>query len=429
MKKRMFGEKFFFPLILLLLPVVTYYPVFTHDFLYAWDDRWQVLNGHTLAGLSAGNLYAIFSEYVMGQYSPLNQLFYTLIYVFFGPDPTAFHAMNLLWHIGCVWLVYRFVYLLFRDRAGFTGARPFAFAVALLMAVHPVQVECVAWLSASKILTSVFFFLCGLIAYLAYVRNGRFYLYLLALAGFVCSFLCKEQAIVLPVVLVLLDWFMRRNLRRPEVWLEKVPFAMLAVCFLVITLDSYVLPYDRMFVGREVYPLLQRLAFTGYSLTEYITKLFFPVNLMYIYPYPIRAGEALPLRFWFYLPVLFVIASGIWAARKRPVLLFGCLFFLVELSLSLHIIPFPRMNIVADRYLYLALTGLLIAVAYELRQRSYSFLSGKKKWVVLGVLVLYFGIYTNYRCRTWKNDFTLKKEIKEFIRERKNVAGIEALNP
>ena len=48
MKKQTVGKNFIFPLILILLPVVIYYPVFTHDFLYAWDDRWQVLNGNTL---------------------------------------------------------------------------------------------------------------------------------------------------------------------------------------------------------------------------------------------------------------------------------------------------------------------------------------------------------------------------------------------
>ena len=194
---------------------------------------------------------------------------------------------------------------------------------------------------------------------------------------------------------------------------------MLAVCFVVITLDSYVLPLGQVFIGQRAYPLVHRLVFTGYSLTEYLTKLVFPVNLMYMYPYPMQPGESLPVRFWIYLPVLAVLAGAVWYYRKKTVFLFGCIFFLLQLFLSLHIIPLPRFTILADRYLYLAAIGMFLAVAYGLlcTNSRFSF-SRKTVRIVSLAVILYFSGYSNYRCRTWKNDATLKKEVVVLLNER-----------
>lgn len=410
-----------YPVVLVILPLIVFYPVFTHDFLYMWDDKWQVLNGYTFGGVSWKNIYSIFSEYPMGQYSPLNQLVYSFLYIQFGPNATVFHAANLVWHIGCVLLVYRSVGLLLQLRLQKRKALLIAFTTALLMAVHPVQVECVAWISASKVLTFSFFFLLGLTFYLHYIRTEKPFYYLLCVLAFICSFLCKEQALVFPAILLLIDWFAGRNMRKTLLWLEKIPICMLAVCFVVITLDSYVIPLGQVFIGQNAYPFVHRMVFAGYSLTEYLTKLVFPVNLMYMYPYPMQAGESLPVRFWIYLPVLFVLAGAVWYNRKKTVFLFGSIFFVLQLFLSLHIIPLPRFTILADRYLYLAAIGLFLAVTYRFAHWPGKFsLSGKTVWILFAVVALYFSGYSNYRCRTWKNDATLKKEVVTLLNEREN---------
>ena len=132
MKSAKYKIEWLYPVVLAVLPVLVYYPVFTHEFLYMWDDKWQVLNAYTFGGIGWKNICSIFTEYPMGQYSPLNQLIYSFLYIEFGPNATVFHAVNLMWHTGCVLLVYRMVASLFRLRGILPAkARQIAFITAL----------------------------------------------------------------------------------------------------------------------------------------------------------------------------------------------------------------------------------------------------------------------------------------------------------
>ena len=95
--------------ILIVVTFIVFYPVLGHDFLYSWDDQWQVLNSYTFNGFSQDNLINILFNSYYGQYSPLNQFFYTCIYSLLGSKPVYFHAMNLLFHLGCVLLAFNLI--------------------------------------------------------------------------------------------------------------------------------------------------------------------------------------------------------------------------------------------------------------------------------------------------------------------------------
>lgn len=95
--------------LLVLITFIVFYPVLGHEFLYSWDDQWQVLNNYTFSGFNLDNLKNIIFSSYFGQYSPLNQFFYTCIYVVLGSKPIYFHAMSLLFHLGCVLLAFRFI--------------------------------------------------------------------------------------------------------------------------------------------------------------------------------------------------------------------------------------------------------------------------------------------------------------------------------
>ena len=88
-----------FMLGLVVTVMTVFYPVLQHGFLYTWDDRWQILNAYTFNGLTWKNVNSIFSHFYMGQYSPLNQFFYTFTYEIFGVNSFVFHVINLCWHI------------------------------------------------------------------------------------------------------------------------------------------------------------------------------------------------------------------------------------------------------------------------------------------------------------------------------------------
>jgi len=186
------------------------------------------------------------------------------------------------------------------------------------------------------------------------VKTGKKGKYVMTFVLFVVSFLCKEQAIVIPIATLFIDWFAGRNFRNKTVWLEKIPFLLIVVLGGLYTLSLRNIGWIEHYVG---YPVWQRLVFASYSITEYLTKLIISTNLMYVSPFPMAPGDSLPQRFLIY-PVIFTALVG--AAiyyRKYRVMVFGALFFLLNVSLTLHIISMSRITIVADTMKHLDVWG------------------------------------------------------------------------
>src|SRR5699024_10512735 len=109
-----------------------------------------------------------------------------------------------------------------------------------------------------------------------------------------------------------------------------------------------------------MYPWYDRIVFGGYSLIVYLFRFFVPLNLSHFYAYPMLSGEAMPLYYYGYmiLALLFVGYLYDLYQSEKWIPLFSLLFFLVNILLVLHIIPDPRGNITADRYMYLSIVGL-----------------------------------------------------------------------
>lgn len=419
--------------LLVLITFIVFYPVLGHEFLYSWDDQWQVLNNYTFSGFNLDNLKNIIFSSYFGQYSPLNQFFYTCIYVVLGSKPIYFHAMSLLFHLGCVLLAFRFIcsLLLLRSNSNKIKIYLVAFGVALMMGIHPVQVEAVSWISASKIVTCAFFFLFGLYSYVTFLRCKRYGWYVWSAVFFALSFLCKEQAVIFPLCLLIIDYYVRcNNWKSFDYWLEKTPFFMLSICFALFTIASYSHYSDDLLAGDKFYSFIERLAFSGYSIVEYLTKLLVPIHLLYMYPFPVQLGESLPFRFWIYPFILLILIVLLILGRRRKVLIFGSLFFFSNLFLVLHLIPMPRVTIVADRYLYVAILGFFFVLIWYLAgwwQRQSVWLKHITLYCVF-ILLIMAGWYSNNHCRIWQNDQTLKQEMKSLIEERATSESEKKIN-
>ena len=186
-------------LLLAAVTVAVYIQTVWNDFLFHWDDQWVVINAFTDRGMSWSNIWDVVTQFYHGQYAPANELYYIIIYSLFGYNSYAFHAGSVLLHTANVLLTYRFVFLLsLKTQNGETAvAGRIAFVTALLFAVHPVCVESVAWLSASKILVYSLFYLTALIIYIRYIERKDAASYLLVLLLYILSFAGKEQAVVL----------------------------------------------------------------------------------------------------------------------------------------------------------------------------------------------------------------------------------------
>ena len=433
-------NKWLHPVLLAVCALAAYYPVFGHDFLYYWDDQWQVFNHYTESGYTLNNFWAIFTEFYGEQYSPVNQVMYLVIYSIFGYKPFWFHATCLLLHISNAILVYLCINSLLKINRRFetNNKNTVAFLTALIFAIHPLNVEAVAWISASKIVVYSFFYLLATLSFISFLRIGKIKYYFITLLLFVFSFFGKEQAVIFPVWLLLIYWLAgywagkigemveigeigemgkeaeAGKTNTKKVWLAIMPFFVLSFAFGIITILSQT--GDGSLVGHGGYPFWQRIVFACYSFTEHFQKTVFPFKLLYLYPFPSVQGEPLPQWMLFYPLILTVLLISLWKLLiKNNVVLFCLMFFTIHISLTTHIISMQRFVITADRYVYLASIGIYFAISYYFVFFMKKLKGLKKTGIVIAFIayLLYFGIYTNIRSRVWRDVETLNKEIIE----------------
>lgn len=404
--------------VLATIVLLILWPVLSNQFLLEWDDAWVPMNYYTETGFTWSNSWDVLSHFFHGQYSPINEFYYMFLYLMGGNsyNPVLFHAAGLFLHLVNVFLVYFFIDKILKMEGSIRGTtlKVLGFFTALLVGIHPFMVEAVAWISASKIVLYVLLFLSGLLCYLNYVESHRSKYWYLTLLFFILSFGAKEQAVVMPLVLLLIDWVLKRNVRDKKIWLEKLPFIVLALLFSVVTVCSQG-PVENS--NTPTYPVYQRLVYACYSLTEYFTKLLVPVKLSYLYPFPNLVGEALPVKFWVY-PVL--VASSLilsWGfLKKNKWITWGLGWFVVGLLPALHLIPINRYAIVADRYSYLSSIGFFFVLTY-LVYRLLAWRPDCLKAVVLavGLYLISIGSYAHIRSKVWHDSNSLKKELRKHL--------------
>lgn len=419
MKKNTIQTDLFLIILLVLGVVVTYCPVLGNDFIYQWDDQWQVMAQTTENGFNLDNIWRMFSNPFHNQYFPVNQFLYMLVYTFSGGyDAFGFHLFCVLLHLSNVLLIYFLLKYMLRlsGRIQAEWIPMISFITSLLFAIHPLNVESVDWISASKVLAYTFFYLLSMFSYVKYVEKKECKYILLSLILFSCSFGGKEQAVVLPFTLLIIDWLLKRDMKSSTLWLEKCPFFLFSVLFGFVTIY---LSHGVLSLPENDYAFWQRAIFGCYSYIEYLFKWLFPIKLLYLYPFPSLPEDPIP-NWLLYYPILLVLIVGFFhkVLLQWP-LLFGFSFFTINLVMTLHVIPMPRFAIVADRYIYLSSIGLSFIVAYY-------FVFIYEKWIrgriylklIFACYLLYICVYANLRTRVWHDSDTLKREVRELIDSR-----------
>jgi hypothetical protein len=379
---------------------------------FAGDDDWMIYENPHVFNLSPKNIGEYFTNFYRGQYSPINTLAYGVIYNLFGIDPAYFHGFSLILHLGNVLLVLHFVrhLIILRGKqtlaAGVGAGYPVvAFITALLFLIHPMHVESVVWISASKVLLYAFFFLSALVLYIRYIASSHKLFYFSAIALFVFSFGAKEQTVVFPLVLILVDWYLKRDLRERKVILEKLPFFMLSIGFSLVSIIAQQTGFSYK-LENEYYPLVDRIFLASYAFTEYLFKLLVPIKLSAWYKFPIAPGEAVPAKYYFYPVLILFLGYFLWQSWKerRYLIIFGIAFFVINIMLTLHLLPMARGVLMADRYVYVGSIGIfyiLSAYLVNLYQKNKS-----ETWrrVLLSAFILYLvglGGYTFWYIDQW----------------------------
>ena len=286
---------------LLVATVALYLPVHHHPFVNYDDDEYVTDNVHVKAGLTGETVTWAFTTYDAANWHPLTWLSHALDYQLFQLDPAAHHNTNLLLHAVNVGLLFWVLW----QATGYPGR---SLMVAALFALHPINVESVAWIAERKNLLSMLFFLLALGAYRWYARQPHLGRYAAVTLLYLLGLMSKPQVITLPFVLLLWDyWPLRRMAIRNEKstavggfpamlpqrrlgWLvrEKLPLFALSVASAVVTMRAQLLGGG---INPDI-PLVTRLANAIISYARYLGQAFWPTRLAPIYPYPVGSFKA-----------------------------------------------------------------------------------------------------------------------------------------
>lgn len=430
LKNRQTSKSYLYFMGLTVLTFAVYWPILNNLLLDYWDDQWVVMNNYTRGGLSTENIWAIMTDFYHGQYAPFNEFLYLVLYSFDDYNPFVFHLASLLIHLINSWLVFITLkkLLILSGKVDINVIPIIAFLSSAIFCIHPLNVESVAWMSASKVLVYAFFYLLATYTFLLFLESTQLKYYLYTVILYIFSFLGKEQAVVFPIWMSLLYYILNYNLLERKVWTKILPFFILSLCFGIITILSQY-PNGTGFLNAESnYPFWQRIIFGCYSYLEYIFKIVFPVKLSYLYAFPSAIGDPLPAWFMVYPIIILIILVSLWQQLFiKPAIAWGMLFFTIHIAVALHVIPLSRFVIIADRYAYLAVIGIGSIIAYY-TVVLYNRLKRKNSRYIMVTLfcgyLLYCGIYAHQRTFTWYNVDTLKRELRELLKQRNDYQQI-----
>jgi tetratricopeptide (TPR) repeat protein len=425
-------------LFLTIAVLAVFWQVKNNDFVNFDDPRCITENLHIHGGLNLGFLKWAFRTNHTGFWQPLTWLSFVMDYQLFGLNPGGYHLVNLFLHI-----INSLLLFLILNRM--THALWKSAFVAALFALHPLHVESVAWIAERKDVLSAFFWMLTMGAYVFYAEKPGLKKYLLTLLLFSLGLMAKPMLVTLPCALLLLDYWplgrlhfnqypdipkkseSKKEKKRVRIstsdkgkessppdqfrlWHRLWPFFREKIPFFALSAISAMLT----FIGQqergaiesfEVFPIGARIGNAFISYTGYIVKMIYPRNLAVFYPH-----QGTPPLWEVFLAAAFILIPTIviirWAVRT-PYLAVGWLWYLGTLVPVIGIIQ-VGMQSMADRYTYIPLIGLFVAMAWTIpdiarnwRYRRYILAAGAG--IILSTLMYLTWIQVKY----WQNSITL----------------------
>jgi protein O-mannosyl-transferase len=406
--------------VLALAVFFVYWPVRNHDFIKYDDDKYVTDNRNVQSGLNARTVRWAFTSGYASNWHPVTWLSHMVDCEVFGLDPRGPHVVNMLLHIANT-------VLLFAVLKRMTGDLwPSAF-VAAVFGLHPLHVESIAWVAERKDVLSTFFWMLTMLAYAWYAGKPGVARYLLALSSFVLGLMAKPMLVTVPFVLLLLDYWPLERIRRPgpsggdvrqdgspedavrrpslrSLLLEKVPFMALAIASSIVTFLAQ--RNSGAVQTIEAIDLKSRLGNAIVAYVGYVEKMFWPIDLVVLYPHP---GAGLPRGKVLLCGLLLVVSSVAFLAlaRRRRYLAVGWLWYIGTLVPVIGLVQ-VGVQAMADRYTYMPLTGVLIIIAWGMAGVPPRWRCRKPVAIVLMIAVASaLAAATSLQLRYWQNSVTL----------------------
>ncbi|MGA7079379.1 MAG: tetratricopeptide repeat protein [Terriglobales bacterium] len=407
-------RKLVLSLLLVVVTLAVYNPVSRNGFVNFDDDRYVTGNPHVLAGLRGSTMAWAFTSFEQANWHPLTWLSHALDCQLFQLNPVGHHYTNLLLHVANA-------LLLFLILQWFTGYTARSLMVAALFALHPLNVESVAWVAERKNVLCMFFFLLAIAAYGWYVRRPGVARYLSVAVLFAMALMAKPMAITLPLLLLLLDYWPLGRLRFPgdvessddarfascaqfaaTLCVEKLPLLALSAGSAVITMIAQ-RGGGAVLTSAARSPLL-RFENVIVSYARYIQKAIWPSHLAALYPYP----HALPA--WevaasaiFLLTVTYTVLRY----RQHRYLAVGWFWYLGTMVPMIGLVQVGN-QAMADRYAYLPLIGFFIVVVWAAAEWASARQLSARYMAAAGLAILVaFSAVTRIQLGYWHDDFSL----------------------
>ncbi|MBN1901565.1 tetratricopeptide repeat protein [Candidatus Sumerlaeota bacterium] len=389
------SPRIYLMLLIVGLTFISFSPVLPSGFL--WDD--DAITDNPLLRSPDGLFKIWFSPSVMSKeahYWPVAYSIFWIQYRLWDFHPVGYHLVNLFLHIINVLLLWSLFSRIDKKSATFA---------ALLIAVHPVHTEAVAWIIELKDVLSVTLYLAAFLLFVKFHEKPALSFYILSLLAFLAALLTKSMTVTLPGALFL--WILAKN---RKITLRDIGYLFsFAFIALVIAWSDAHFAQSREIVAFD-FSLGERLKIASHAVFFYMGKLFFPFNLITFYPrWNFNSGSLFS-----YLPVFLLLATlvSLFLARRHsraPLFLF--LFYLLTLSPVLGFVNFYFMtfSFVADRYQYLASASLLFLFSMG-AGRLFDLLKKDKSraFLVFKFLVISFlSILTFFQASLYKNNVAL----------------------
>ena len=398
-----------------------YAQVQDHEFTNYDDDEYITESSLVQSGLTTESVIQVFTTMHFGGWQPITSLSYLLDYELYGLNPTGYFLANLFFHIaGSLFL---FLALL-----RMTGAIWQSAFVAAMFALHPLNVESVAWISERNNVLSTLFWIMTMWAYIHYAEKPTLKRYGLVFLFFALGLMSKPMLVTLPFALLLLDYWPLRRLRfeqersrneilekntarRSEFFqlvLEKIPLFLLSMGSSMMTIYSAKTYFqiNSLAGSLDLLSLQARLTNAVVSYLEYLGKMLWPAKLSVFYPHP---GNALPLWKGILcgMALVGITIISIRLIRKAPYVAVGWFWYLGTLVPVIGIVQVGG-QAMADRFTYIPLIGIFIIIAWGVPELISKWRYKEKVLSVSAGIIIFALLITTWKqVSHWKSSITI----------------------
>jgi Tfp pilus assembly protein PilF len=404
-------------LMLIILVLAAYWNVQYYEFVN-YDDSLYVYDNYRIrSGINIENLIYAFTDVHTGHWHPLTILSHMLDWQLFGDNAGGHHWTSVIIHILNTLLLFIF----FRYVTGAIWKSAF---IAALFALHPLNVESVAWIAERKNVLSTFFWILTMLFYVWYVQLPSWKRYLPVFFCFALGLMSKSMLVTLPFVLLLLDYWPLNRMginfqnedqnettsiiadknRISSLVLEKIPLLVLTIISIGLTFYA-ARSVNTVTIG-DILPLTARISNAIFSYAVYIKKLFWPFDLAVFYPHayiPIWQVSVAALL----LAVITILTIRYY--RKYPYLIVGWFWYLGTLVPVSGLVQVGSQSM-ADRYVYIPFIGLFTIISWGVSQNLFKTKYAKTITALACIfIVIILSVTTYNQVKVWNNTATLFK--------------------